>query len=77
LELAGRHALRHAAAMPRLRVATWNIVGARREQTNQAGLDTVVAGVRALAADLLAVQEVDRQLAHSGRTDQPAVIAQA
>ena len=63
--------------MPRLRVATSKIVGARREQTNQAGLDTVVAGVRALAADLLAVQEVDRQLAHSGRTDQPAVIAQA
>jgi hypothetical protein len=36
-----------------------------------------VAGVRALAADLLAVQEVDRQLACSGHTDQPAVIAQA
>jgi len=64
--------------MPRLRVATWNIVG-RPAGTDQPGRPgyTVVAGVRALAADLLAVQEVDRQLACSGHTDQPAVIAQA
>ena len=48
--------------MASLRVATWNIAGARREQTNQVNLDTVVAGVRALGVDLLAVQEVDRQL---------------
>lgn len=65
----------HAAAMPSLRVATWNIAGARWEGTNQVDLDAVVAGVRALGVDLLAVQEVDRQLARSGRTDQPAVIA--
>ena len=63
--------------MPSLRVATWNIAGARREQTNQVDLDAVVAGVRALGVDLLAVREVDRQLARSGRSDQPAVIAQA
>ena len=63
--------------MASLRVATWNIAGARREQTNQVDLDAVVAGVRALGVDLLAVQEVDRQLARSGRSDQPAVIAQA
>jgi endonuclease/exonuclease/phosphatase family metal-dependent hydrolase len=63
--------------MPSLRVATWNIAGARREQTNQVDLDAVVAGVRALGVDLLAVQEVDRQLARSGRADQPTVIAQA
>jgi hypothetical protein len=36
-----------------------------------------VAGVRALGVDLLAVQEVDRELARSGRSDQPTVIAQA
>jgi hypothetical protein len=59
------------------RVGTWNIAGARREQTNQVDLDAVVAGVRALGVDLLAVQEVDRMLARSGRADQPAVIAQA
>ena len=63
--------------MASLRVGTWNIAGARREQTNQVDLDAVVAGVRALGVDLLAVQEVDRQLARSGRSDQPAVIAQA
>jgi endonuclease/exonuclease/phosphatase family metal-dependent hydrolase len=63
--------------MARLCVGTWNIAGARREQTNQVDLDAVVAGVRALGVDLLAVQEVDRQLARSGRADQPAVIAQA
>jgi len=44
--------------MASLRVATWNIAGARREQTNQVDLDAVVAGVRALGVDLLAVQEV-------------------
>ena len=63
--------------MASLRVATWNIAGARREQTNQVDLDAVAAGVQALGVDLLAMQEVDRQLARSGRSDQPAVIAQA
>jgi endonuclease/exonuclease/phosphatase family metal-dependent hydrolase len=63
--------------MPTLRVATWNIAGARREGTRQVDLDAVVAGVRALAADLLAVQEVDRRLERSGRSDQPAAIAEA
>ena len=64
--------------MASLRVATWNIAGARREQTNQVDLDAVVAGVRALGVDLLAVQEVDRTLARRAATvDQPAVIAQA
>ena len=63
--------------MASLRVGTWNIAGARREQTNQVDLDAVVAGVRALEVDLLSVQEVDRDLARSGRADQPAAIAQA
>jgi endonuclease/exonuclease/phosphatase family metal-dependent hydrolase len=63
--------------MPSLRVATWNIAGARREGTDQVDLDAVLTAVRALGADLLAVQEVDRNLARSGRADQPAVIAQA
>jgi endonuclease/exonuclease/phosphatase family metal-dependent hydrolase len=77
LELVKRQVLWDAAAMPSLRVGTWNIAGARREQTNQVSLDAVVAGVRALGVDLLAVQEVDRMLARSGRADQPAMIAQA
>ncbi len=40
-------------------------------------LDAVAAGVRALGVDLLAVQEADRNLARSGRTDRRAAIAQA
>jgi endonuclease/exonuclease/phosphatase family metal-dependent hydrolase len=40
-------------------------------------LDAVLEAVRALDADLLAVQEVDRELARSGRTDQPRAIAEA
>jgi len=63
--------------MPQLRVATWNIAGARREGSGQVDLDAVVAGVRALGADLLALQEVDRHLARSGRADQPRLIAEA
>jgi endonuclease/exonuclease/phosphatase family metal-dependent hydrolase len=63
--------------MPSLPVGTWNIAGARRERTNQVDLDAVVAGVRALGVDLLAVQEVDRNQARSGRTDQPRLIAEA
>jgi hypothetical protein len=42
------------SAMASLRVATWNIAGARREGTDQVDLDAVVAGVRALGVDLLA-----------------------
>jgi endonuclease/exonuclease/phosphatase family metal-dependent hydrolase len=65
--------------MPSLRVATWNIAGARREAEADRGLDlaAVVAGVRALGADLLALQEVDRELARSDRVDQPRVLAEA
>jgi endonuclease/exonuclease/phosphatase family metal-dependent hydrolase len=77
LALAKRQVLWDAGAMPSLRVGTWNIAGARREQTNQVDLDAVLAAVRALGVDLLSVQEVDRHLARSGRTDQPAAIARA
>ena len=63
--------------MSSLRVATWNIAGARREATAEVHLDAVLATVRALGADLLALQEVDRGLARSGRVDQPRAIAEA
>jgi endonuclease/exonuclease/phosphatase family metal-dependent hydrolase len=63
--------------MPSLRVATWNIAGSRREGTSVVDLAAVLAAVRALNADLLAIQEVDRQLARSDRADQPQEIAQA
>jgi len=63
--------------MASLRVATWNIAGGCREGTSVVDLAAVLAGIRALDADLLAVQEVDRQLARSDRADQPRAIAQA
>jgi endonuclease/exonuclease/phosphatase family metal-dependent hydrolase len=62
---------------PTLRVATWNIAGARREGTDQVHLDGVLEALHALDAELLAVQEVDRELARSGRTHQPKAIAEA
>ena len=52
LALAGRRVLWDAAAMPSLRVGTWNIAGARREGTNQVDLDAVAAGIQALNVDL-------------------------
>jgi endonuclease/exonuclease/phosphatase family metal-dependent hydrolase len=63
--------------MANLRVATWNIAGTRREGTNVVDLAAVLAAVQALDADLLAVQEVDRQLARSDRADQPRSIVEA
>jgi len=63
--------------MPSLRVATWNIAGARRERTGEVDLAAVLAGVRALGIDLLAVQEVDRELARSHRADQARSIVEA
>jgi endonuclease/exonuclease/phosphatase family metal-dependent hydrolase len=63
--------------MTSLRVATWNIAGARREATGVVDLAAVLAAVQALDADLLAVQEVDRELARSDRADQPRALAEA
>jgi endonuclease/exonuclease/phosphatase family metal-dependent hydrolase len=63
--------------MASLRVATWNITGARRERSNALDLDAVLAAARALGVDLLGLQEVDRLLARSSRADQPQRIAQA
>jgi endonuclease/exonuclease/phosphatase family metal-dependent hydrolase len=60
-----------------LRVATWNIAGGRREGTTLVDLPAVLTSVRALEADLLAVQEVDRQLARSDRAEQPQAITEA
>jgi hypothetical protein len=75
--LAGLASLWDATAMASLRVATWNIAGGRREGSSMVDLAAVLAGVRAVDADLLAVQEVDRQLARSDRADQPRAIAEA
>jgi endonuclease/exonuclease/phosphatase family metal-dependent hydrolase len=63
--------------VPNLCVATWNITGGRREGTGQLDLAAVLETVRSLGADVLALQEVDRELHRSGRVDQPRAIAEA
>jgi endonuclease/exonuclease/phosphatase family metal-dependent hydrolase len=63
--------------VPRICVATWNVTGGRREGTGELDLAAVLAAVRNLGADLLALQEVDRELGRSGRVDQPRAIAEA
>lgn len=63
--------------MPNLCVATWNITGGRREGTGQLDFAAVLETVRTLGADVLALQEVDRELHRSGRVDQPTAIAEA
>ena len=63
--------------MTSLRVATWNIAGARRNGNGEVDLAAVLAGALALGVDLLALQEVDRELARSHRDDQPRAVAEA
>ena len=63
--------------MPSLRLATWNIAGARRDGSGPVDLAAVVAGVKAFGADVVAIQEADRLLVRSGRQDQPLAIAEA
>jgi len=56
----------------RVRIATWNIKAAR-----VASLEAVAAEMRAMAADVVAVQEVDVRTRRSGYVDQPAALAAA
>lgn len=57
------------SAAHRLRVASWNL------QSCQRGLPGVLAGLEALDADLVALQEVDRCTGRSARVDQAALLA--
>jgi endonuclease/exonuclease/phosphatase family metal-dependent hydrolase len=56
----------------RVRVASWNIKAARA-----APLDTLAAEMRAMQADVIALQEVDVGTRRSGNSDQPAALAAA
>jgi endonuclease/exonuclease/phosphatase family metal-dependent hydrolase len=58
-----------------LRVATWNLHSGLDLRTGFVDLGAVAAVVAALDVDLLAVQEVDRELDRSGRTDQVGELA--
>jgi endonuclease/exonuclease/phosphatase family metal-dependent hydrolase len=60
-----------------LQLATWNIFGGRTWDGTRVDLDLTLATLRRLDADLVAVQEVDRDLPRSGRVDQARVLGEA
>jgi endonuclease/exonuclease/phosphatase family metal-dependent hydrolase len=60
-----------------LRVATWNIFGGRTWDGARVDLDLTLATLRRLDADLVALQEVDRDQPRSGGVDQARVLAEA
>lgn len=54
------------------RIATWNMRAAR-----SAPIDLIAAEIRAMGADIVALQEVDVKTERSGFVDQPATLATA
>jgi len=60
-----------------LQVATWNIFGGRTWDGARVDLDLTLATLRRLGADVVALQEVDRDLPRSGRVDQARQLAEA
>lgn len=54
------------ATLPNVRFATWNILHGRDYGSGSMNFDAVAAGVAALDADVVALQEVDRELPRSG-----------
>jgi endonuclease/exonuclease/phosphatase family metal-dependent hydrolase len=60
-----------------LRVATWNCMGGRSLADGSVDPRLLVEAVQALDADVLALQEVDRDQPRSGGVDQTAVAAAA
>lgn len=61
--------------MTALRVATYNLLHGLDVRTGRVDLDAAAEAIDALAADVVAVQEVDRGLARSGGCDQVADLA--
>jgi endonuclease/exonuclease/phosphatase family metal-dependent hydrolase len=60
-----------------LRVASFNIFGGRTWDGSRVDLDLTLASLRRLDADLVAVQEVDRDQARSHRADQARQLGEA
>jgi len=58
-----------------MRVVTWNVQTARPNPDGPPDVGRVVAHLRALDADVVALQELDRGLKRSGRLDQAEAIA--
>jgi endonuclease/exonuclease/phosphatase family metal-dependent hydrolase len=60
-----------------LRVATWNIFSGRTWDGSRVDLDLTLTILRRLDADLVAIQEVDRDQPRSHRADQAGLLAGA
>jgi endonuclease/exonuclease/phosphatase family metal-dependent hydrolase len=60
-----------------IRAATWNIFGGKTWDGARVDLELTLASLRRLDADLVALQEVDRDLPRSGRVDQARVLGEA
>jgi endonuclease/exonuclease/phosphatase family metal-dependent hydrolase len=65
------------ASVTILRVASWNICRGRTRERDRFDLGLVLAALRALDADVVALQEVDRDQQESGAGDQARVLAEA
>jgi endonuclease/exonuclease/phosphatase family metal-dependent hydrolase len=57
-----------------MRVATWNLLHGMDVRSRRVDLGAVADGIAALDADVVAVQEVDRELSRSGGVDQIAAL---
>jgi endonuclease/exonuclease/phosphatase family metal-dependent hydrolase len=62
-------------SVPALRIATYNLLHGLDVRTGAVDLDAAADAIAGLGADVVAVQEVDRGLARSGRCDQVAELA--
>jgi endonuclease/exonuclease/phosphatase family metal-dependent hydrolase len=60
-----------------LKVATWNIFGGRVWDGSRVDLDLTLATLRRLDADVVAVQEVDRDQGRSHQADQARLLGEA
>lgn len=58
-----------------MKVATWNLLHGLDVRTGRVDLGAVAAAIDALDADVVAVQEVDREQRRTGRVDQVAELA--
>jgi endonuclease/exonuclease/phosphatase family metal-dependent hydrolase len=59
-----------------VRVVTWNVQTARPNPDGPPDVDAAIARLRALDADVYALQELDRTRPRSGGVDQPTAIAE-
>ncbi|HZD70859.1 MAG TPA: endonuclease/exonuclease/phosphatase family protein, partial [Actinomycetes bacterium] len=60
-----------------LRAVTWNTRGCRTREGDRVDLDLTAATLRSLDADLVALQEIDREQRRSGGADQARALGDA